>query len=99
MSNQAFQDIYPDHLSYFYGCGRPDEEGMHIKSYWDGDHTVNYRRPAPIDRPTDLRSEVLEIDGRKIRVRAEVSVDGELCADSEVLAVKIPEDFLPPPND
>ncbi len=37
MSLKAFQDYYPDHLSYCYGCGRLNEHGLQIKSYWDGD--------------------------------------------------------------
>jgi acyl-coenzyme A thioesterase PaaI-like protein len=35
MSPKAFQDYYPDHLSYCYGCGRLNEHGLQIKSYWD----------------------------------------------------------------
>jgi acyl-coenzyme A thioesterase PaaI-like protein len=37
MSPTAFQDYYPDHLSQCYGCGRLNEHGLQIKSYWDGD--------------------------------------------------------------
>lgn len=37
MSQKAFQDYYPDHLSYCYGCGRLNEHGLQIKSYWDAD--------------------------------------------------------------
>ena len=42
MSQKAFQDYYPDHLSYCYGCGRLNEYGLQIKSYWDenGEETV-----------------------------------------------------------
>jgi acyl-coenzyme A thioesterase PaaI-like protein len=40
MAQTAFQDLYPDELSYCYGCGRLNEHGLHIKSYWDGDETV-----------------------------------------------------------
>jgi len=45
MEKKAFQDYYPDHLSYCYGCGRLNEKGYRIKSYWDGDETVCYFRP------------------------------------------------------
>jgi acyl-coenzyme A thioesterase PaaI-like protein len=155
MSDLAFQDIYSDHFSHCYGCGRLNAQGMQIKSYWDGDQTVctfqpqphhtaipgfvyggliasvidchstgsaaaaahraegrklgsgpplrfltasltvNYRRPTPIDHPMELRSEILEIAGRKIRVRTEVRVGGELCADGEVLAVLVPDELFP----
>lgn len=40
MEQKAFQDCYPDHLSYCYGCGRLNEHGLKIKSYWDGDETI-----------------------------------------------------------
>jgi len=40
MDHKAFQDYYPDELSYCYGCGRLNEYGLQIKSYWDGDETV-----------------------------------------------------------
>ena len=43
----AFQDLYPDELSYCYGCGRLNEHGLHIKSYWDGDETVARYLPRP----------------------------------------------------
>jgi acyl-coenzyme A thioesterase PaaI-like protein len=47
MEQQAFQDYYPDQLSYCYGCGRLNEHGMQIKSYWDGDETVCIFQPRP----------------------------------------------------
>ena len=45
MEQQAFQDYYPDQLSYCYGCGRLNEHGLQIKSYWDGDETVCIFQP------------------------------------------------------
>lgn len=47
MSEKAFQDYYPDELSYCYGCGRLNEAGLQIKSYWDGDETVARFTPRP----------------------------------------------------
>lgn len=40
MEKKAFQDYYPDRFSHCYGCGRLNEQGMQIKSYWDGEETV-----------------------------------------------------------
>lgn len=40
MNQKAFQDYYPDHLAHCYGCGRLNEHGLQIKSYWDGDESV-----------------------------------------------------------
>ena len=47
MSPKAFQDYYPDHLSHCYGCGRLNEHGLQIKSYWDGDETICTFTPRP----------------------------------------------------
>ena len=38
--NRAFQDCYPDDYSHCYGCGRLNEHGLQIKSYWDGNESV-----------------------------------------------------------
>lgn len=47
MKKKAFQDYYPDHYSHCYGCGRLNEEGLQIKSYWDGEETVAIFHPKP----------------------------------------------------
>ncbi len=45
MNEKAFQDYYPDNVSYCYGCGRLNERGLQIKSFWDGDETVCHYTP------------------------------------------------------
>ncbi len=47
MTELAFQDYYPDPLNRCYGCGRLNEHGLHIKSYWDGEETVATFHPKP----------------------------------------------------
>jgi acyl-coenzyme A thioesterase PaaI-like protein len=47
MTGKAFQDYYPDPLSHCYGCGRLNEHGLQIKSYWDGDEAVCVFQPRP----------------------------------------------------
>ncbi len=47
MEQKAFQDYYPDELSYCYGCGRFNEHGHQLKSSWDGDETVAIFHPQP----------------------------------------------------
>ena len=37
---KAFQDYYSEDLSHCYGCGRLNEQGLQIKSYWDGEESV-----------------------------------------------------------
>ena len=46
MSEKAFQDYYPDHMAHCYGCGRLNEHGHQIKSYWDGEESVCYFQPT-----------------------------------------------------
>ncbi|MCB0046160.1 MAG: PaaI family thioesterase [Caldilineaceae bacterium] len=43
----AFQDYYPEDTSHCYGCGRLNEHGLHIKSFWDGDESVARFTPRP----------------------------------------------------
>ncbi|HPM85229.1 MAG TPA: PaaI family thioesterase [Candidatus Anammoximicrobium sp.] len=47
MTERAFQDYYPDALSHCYGCGRLNEHGLQLKSYWDGEETVAVFHPQP----------------------------------------------------
>ncbi len=47
MEIKAFQDYYPDHLAHCYGCGKLNEHGYQIKTYWDGDETLTKFQPAP----------------------------------------------------
>jgi acyl-coenzyme A thioesterase PaaI-like protein len=47
MTQKAFQDYYPDEVAHCYGCGRLNEHGYQIKSYWDGDEAVATFRPQP----------------------------------------------------
>lgn len=44
---KSFQDYYPDEVSHCYGCGRLNEHGLQIKSYWDGDESVCLFQPRP----------------------------------------------------
>lgn len=159
MTKKAFQDYYPNKLSYCYGCGRLNELGLQIKSYWEGEesvctfqprphHTaipgyvyggliaalidchstgtaaaaayreagrsmdtdppfrfltaslhVDYLRPAPIDRPLLIRGQVKEIKGRKTVVTSTLSVDGEVCARGEVVAIQVPDNLIPGDRD
>ncbi len=47
MKNKAFQDYYPDEFAHCYGCGRSNQEGLQIKSYWDGEESVCHYTPKP----------------------------------------------------
>ena len=47
MSQKAFQDYYPGDYSHCYGCGRLNEHGLQIKSYWAGEESVATFQPRP----------------------------------------------------
>lgn len=47
MDDLAFQDQYPDDYANCYGCGRNNEHGHHLKSYWDGEESVARHTPKP----------------------------------------------------
>lgn len=40
MNDMAFQDYYPDDYAHCYGCGRLNERGHQIKSYWNGEESI-----------------------------------------------------------
>ena len=155
MSQKAFQDYYPDNLSLCYGCGRLNEHGLQIKSYWDGEETVcifqprpyhtaipgyvyggliaslidchgtgtaaaaayraegremdtepplrfltgslqvQYLRPTPLGVPLEVRASVKDVKGRKVVVAARLLANGEVCAQGEVVAIRMPEHLVP----
>jgi len=47
MTEKSFQDYYPEQLAHCYGCGKMNEHGHQIKSYWDGEESVCYFEPKP----------------------------------------------------
>ena len=47
MTEKAFQDYYADDVAHCYGCGRLNEHGHQIKSYWEGDESVAHFTPEP----------------------------------------------------
>jgi acyl-coenzyme A thioesterase PaaI-like protein len=47
MTISYFQDFYPDVLAHCYGCGKLNEYGHQIKSYWEGEESVCHFLPKP----------------------------------------------------
>jgi len=47
MEQKAFQDYYPEEFSHCYGCGRHNDHGHQIKSFWDGEESVAVFEPKP----------------------------------------------------
>ena len=56
--------------------------------------TVNYRRPTPIGVELVLRARAVEVGDRKVRVAVRVEAQGMLTATGEVIAVRLPDDWL-----
>ncbi len=44
---KAFQDYYPDELAHCFGCGRMNEHGYRLQSFWDGAETLARFTPKP----------------------------------------------------
>ena len=47
MTDKAIQDYYPDDIAVCFGCGKLNEKGYQIKSYWEGEETVCRFQPKP----------------------------------------------------
>lgn len=43
----AIQDEYPEDFSWCYGCGRLNDKGHHLRTGWQGEHTVTIFTPEP----------------------------------------------------
>lgn len=47
MSEAAIQDLYPDDVAHCYGCGRLNEDGLHVRTHWEGGEGVARFTPRP----------------------------------------------------
>jgi hypothetical protein len=47
MADKAFQGYDLDEFDYCYGCGRLNQDGLQIKSDWDGEDSVCHYTPEP----------------------------------------------------
>lgn len=68
--------------------GRPIGSAPKI-GYVTGNLSVSYLRPTPIDQTVQLRAKILKIEGRKTWVHCALSAGGKLCAQGEVLGVRV----------
>jgi acyl-coenzyme A thioesterase PaaI-like protein len=153
---KAIQDFYSDQMSHCYGCGRLNDFGMKLKSFWNEEEQssiatytpklyytafpgfvyggliaslidchgtgtaaaaayksegremgtkpelryvtasihIDYIKPTPIDQELVLIGNVKEIKGRKVITEVKLFADEELCAQGEVIAIKIPETMI-----
>jgi hypothetical protein len=51
--------------------------------------TVSFRKPAPIDSPLKLRAHITQQEGRKVWTKCTLSAGEEICAEGEVLAIRL----------
>ncbi|MFQ5788221.1 MAG: PaaI family thioesterase, partial [Thermodesulfobacteriota bacterium] len=55
---------------------------------------IDYQRPAEIDKPVNLRSEIKKVEGRKTSINCSLFSDEKECARAEVLAIRVsPENW------
>lgn len=47
MIEKAIQEYYPESTAHCYGCGRLNEDGLQIKSYWNGEQAECEYTPRP----------------------------------------------------
>jgi acyl-coenzyme A thioesterase PaaI-like protein len=47
MTTKAIQDYYRDAESHCYGCGSLNQDGLQLKSYWDGEASTATFSPKP----------------------------------------------------
>ena len=62
--------------------------------YATGHLSMRYLKPVPLKGPVDLEARVVEVGPRKIRLSCLVLADGDPCAEGEVVAVKVPSDWM-----
>ncbi|NQZ33493.1 MAG: PaaI family thioesterase [Oceanospirillaceae bacterium] len=48
MPEIAFQDAYPDDLSRCFGCGKHNNQGHQLKSYWHNEQTIAHFTPLAV---------------------------------------------------
>ena len=76
--------------AYAYRAAGVEMEGSLRYPYVTAALTVNYRKPVPIGNAVDLRARVVEFGERKAIVTCSVSSTGMLCAEAQVVAVRMP---------
>ena len=106
MTAKAFQDYYLDEFSHCYGCGRLNEDGWQLKSYWDGEESVCHYTPRPYHTggyPGNvyggLISSLIDCHGAATASAARLRADGFSLDDhplSRFVTASLKVDFLKP---
>ena len=80
-------------LAHFY-----DREGRAVGSepkLWcvTGRLTVNYFKPTPMGQPIELKAHIVESGERKAIVKTTVTCNGNVTADGDTIAVRVPNNW------
>ena len=106
MTAKAFQDYYLEEFAHCYGCGRLNQDGWQLKSYWDGEEAVCHFTPEP--RYTGgypgnvyggLISSLIDCHGAATASAARLREDGFSLGDrplSRFVTASLKVDFLKP---
>jgi acyl-coenzyme A thioesterase PaaI-like protein len=76
--------------------GRPVGSGDYIW-YATVSLRVDYLRPTPIDQPVNLIAHVSQVSAKKTVLSCTISSNGHDCARAEVIAVRVPKEWLSKP--
>jgi acyl-coenzyme A thioesterase PaaI-like protein len=68
--------------------GRPIGSQPRIH-YVTGTLKISYIGPAPIDKTLHLRAKVIRVEGRKAWISCTLRADGRVCANGEVLGIRV----------
>ena len=60
--------------------------------------TVDYLKPTPLGPELEIRARAVQVDERKVRVEATVTVAGVVTVKGTALAVRRPDSMRPPPK-
>jgi acyl-coenzyme A thioesterase PaaI-like protein len=56
---------------------------------------VDYLKPTPIDSILELRGKIVEIKGRKVRIKTDLISNDEICAVGDVIVIQVPDNWDP----
>lgn len=59
---------------------------------------IDYLHPTPLGPTLEIRAQIKEIKGRRVKMSLTLQAKGEICARGEVVAVQMPESMLPKTN-
>ena len=85
-------------IAAYYKDKSPEERENPSHWFATGSLKVDFLKPAPVDRPVQLRARIKDMQERKTLLSCSLFSDGEECARGEVLAVRVPAGKGPAPG-